>query len=75
MVQLGGAAAIAVLGTIFFTALSNPADARSALHTYSDAFAAVLPVEMGLYLVAAVLMLALPRAAARTAPDAIHHAA
>lgn len=65
VIQLGGAAGIAVLGTVFFTALSNPADNGSALHTYGAAFAAVLPLEMGLYLVAAVLMLALPRTTAQ----------
>lgn len=62
--QIGGAAGVAVLGTIFFTALDHPDAGGSQLHVFGNAFAVVLPVEIALYLVAAALMLLLPRAAA-----------
>lgn len=79
--QLGGAAGIAVLGTIFFAALDTDPGTVSSLQAYSDAFARVLPLEMVLYLVAAAVMLALPRTAAAhpgtqtpTGPGAGHQA-
>lgn len=62
--QLGGAAGIAVLGTVFFAAVDRNLGASSPLRAYSDAFALVLPLEMAMYLLAAVAMLALPRTAA-----------
>lgn len=55
--QIGGATGVAVLGTVFFAAL---APARSAAETFGDALATVLPIQMAVYLVAALLMLALP---------------
>jgi EmrB/QacA subfamily drug resistance transporter len=61
--QVGGAAGIAALGAIFFTALDSPADGASRLDVFGAAFAAVLPFEVALYLLAAVLMLLLPRTA------------
>lgn len=62
--QLGGAAGIAVLGTVFFTFLDHSVGAAAPLQAYSDAFARVLPLEMVMYLLAAAGMLALPRTAA-----------
>lgn len=62
--QLGGAAGIAVLGTLFFAVLERRTGAASPLQAYSDAFAAVLPLEVVMYLVAALAMLALPRTTA-----------
>jgi len=61
--QIGAAAGVAVLGTVFFTALDSPPAGTSPLHVFGSAFAAVLPVEIALYLLAAALMLLLPRAA------------
>jgi hypothetical protein len=62
--QIGGAAGIAVLGTIFLAVLDSPADGNSRLSVFGNAFAAVIPVEITLYLLAAALMLLLPKAAA-----------
>lgn len=61
--QLGGAAGIAVIATVFFAAVDG-ASATTPLGVYGDAFAAILPIEAALYVVAAALMLALPRTAA-----------
>lgn len=69
VIQLGGAAGIAVLGTVFFAALDRNLGATPPLQAYSDAFALVLPLEMALYLLAAAAMLALPRTSA-THPEA-----
>ncbi len=67
--QIGGAAGIAALGTVFFSALDVPVAGASQLEVLSSAFAAVIPVEIALYVVAAVLMLLLPRTtAAPTTP-------
>lgn len=60
VIQLGGAVGVAVLGTVFFNALA--AGGR-----HEQALAQVLPWQAGAYLLAAVAMLALPRAA--TAQD------
>lgn len=60
--QIGGAAGVAVLGTVFFSGLAAGGGPR--LQTYGAAFSAVLVAEIVLYLVAAGLMLLLPRAAA-----------
>ncbi|MEV4569955.1 MFS transporter [Nonomuraea sp. NPDC049419] len=54
--QLGGAAGIAVLGTVFFTAAAGPAG-------FSHALAVVLLASAALYLITAVVMLALPKTA------------
>ncbi|MFB9477451.1 MFS transporter [Nonomuraea salmonea] len=54
--QLGGAAGIAVLGTVFFTAAAGPAG-------FSHALAVVLLASAALYLLTAVVMLALPKTA------------
>lgn len=67
--QLGGAAGIAVLGTVFFAALAQPGSPSAAgLPAYGQALATVMPWQVGAYVVAAALMLLLPRAAAA------HHA-
>ena len=62
--QVGGAAGIAILGTVFFSTLDTPTADSGKLEVFSDAFAAVLPIEIALYLLAAALMLRLPRTAA-----------
>ncbi|MEV4472148.1 MFS transporter [Nonomuraea sp. NPDC049504] len=54
--QLGGAAGIAVLGTVFFTAAAGP-------DGFSHALAVVLLASAALYLITAVVMLALPKTA------------
>jgi hypothetical protein len=53
--QLGGALGVAVVGTVFFSDL----DGRS----FTDSFTDALPIVVGLFLLAAVLALALPRTA------------
>ncbi|MFB7917910.1 MFS transporter [Streptomyces sp. NPDC056061] len=58
--QIGGAVGVAVLGTVFFTAL---APAPSPAVAFGSALAAVMPWQVVAYLAAALLMLALPRAA------------
>ncbi|MCW2914037.1 MAG: putative transporter [Actinomycetia bacterium] len=62
--QIGGAAGIAALGSIFFAAVDSPVAGASQLDVFGNAFAAVIPVEIAFYLLAAVLMLPLPRTAA-----------
>ncbi|WP_211332497.1 MFS transporter [Nocardioides aurantiacus] len=62
--QIGAAVGIAALGTIFFTSLDDPAPDADRLQAFSDALARVMPWEIGLYLLAAALMLLLPRTAA-----------
>lgn len=62
--QIGGAIGIAVLGTLFFTAVDNPSDPGSALRTLAHAFGIVPPIEAALYVLAAALILLLPRTAA-----------
>ncbi len=66
--QIGAAAGIAVLGTVFFSSLGRSSGDADQLQAFGSAFAAVLPFEIAFYLVAAALMLLLPRAAA--APEA-----
>lgn len=66
--QLGGAAGIAVLGTVFFGKVDAAAGDRTGA-VFSDAFATVLPIGVVLYVLAAALMLRLPRTAA-AGPDA-----
>lgn len=61
--QIGGAAGIAVLGTVFFAA-ADRGDSPDRIQVFSDALGAVLPWQVLLYLAAAALMLLLPRVAA-----------
>ncbi|GLW97531.1 MFS transporter [Microtetraspora sp. NBRC 16547] len=58
--QIGGAVGVAVLGTVFFTAL---APAPSAVDVFGSALATVMPWQVVAYLAAALLMLALPKTA------------
>jgi EmrB/QacA subfamily drug resistance transporter len=53
--QLGGALGIAVVGTVFFSALES--------HGFTDAFRAIVPVVAGLFVLAAALTFLLPRTA------------
>lgn len=64
--QLGGAAGVAVLGSVFFTALESGHGGEPAV-AYAQALAAVMPWQAGVYVLAALVMLALPRAAAAVA--------
>ncbi|MFG1682417.1 MFS transporter [Nonomuraea sp. NPDC049269] len=61
--QIGGAVGIAVLGTIFFTAVTGSATGAPVLPDYSHALSIVLIVSAALYLITALVMLALPKAA------------
>ncbi|MFI6180253.1 MFS transporter [Nonomuraea sp. NPDC051191] len=61
--QVGGAVGIAVLGTIFFASVTGSATGAPALPDYSHAFGIVLVVSAALYLITALVMLALPKAA------------
>lgn len=66
--QIGGAAGVAVLGTVFFNALTPSHAATTGAATpgevFGHALAQVMPWQCVAYLLAAVAMLALPRAAA-----------
>ncbi|MDO3701521.1 MFS transporter [Micromonospora sp. C28SCA-DRY-2] len=62
--QIGAAVGIAVLGTIFFTAVTESATGAPVLPDYSHALSIVLVVSAALYVITALVMLALPRAAA-----------
>ena len=65
--QVGGSIGVAALGTLFFAHVADalgPAGAGPR-GGFTDAFAAVLPWQVGLYVVAAALMTLLP---AGTAP-------
>lgn len=61
--QIGGAVGIAVLGTIFFTTVTGSATGAPVLPDYSHALSIVLIVSSALYLITALVMLALPKAA------------
>jgi Na+/melibiose symporter-like transporter len=62
--QIGGAAGVAILGTLFFSRVAAaPADGPALLR-YGDAFSAVLAGQVGCYVVAAALMLLLPQTTA-----------
>lgn len=65
--QIGGSVGVAALGTLFFTQVGGAAGSGS---VFRDAFAAVLPCQVGLYLIAAALMTLLPSGAhtSETAP-------
>ncbi|MEU6729837.1 MFS transporter [Nonomuraea wenchangensis] len=59
--QIGGAAGVAVLGTIFFTTVADAG--APALPGHGHALGVVLLISAALYLVTALVMLALPKAA------------
>ncbi|WP_090947042.1 MFS transporter [Nonomuraea jiangxiensis] len=65
--QIGGAAGIAVLGTVFFTSVIGSAAGAPTLPSYSHALSIVLIASAALYLLTALVMLALPKAAAEHA--------
>ena len=60
--QLGGALGVAVVGSVFFSELEG--------QSFTDSFTDALPIVAGLFLVAAVLALALPRTAVAEAEAA-----
>ena len=65
--QIGGAIGIAILATVFFSALPATASAGAPgtqAHVFGQALAHVMPWQVATYLVAAFAMLALPKAAA-----------
>ncbi|MET9423379.1 MFS transporter [Streptomyces sp. NPDC006540] len=62
--QIGGSIGIAVLGTIFFTAVTGSTTDAPGPADYGHALSIVLAVTAVLYLVAGLVMLALPKAAA-----------
>ncbi|MFJ8592337.1 MFS transporter [Streptomyces sp. NPDC093598] len=62
--QIGGAIGIAVLGTVFFTTATGTTNGTPGRADYSHALGIVLVASTVLYVVAALMMLALPRAAA-----------
>ena len=63
--QVGGAAGIAVLGVVFFGVLeASVTDGATPLIAYGDAFTSILPWQIACYVVAAALMLLLPKRAA-----------
>ncbi|WP_227997082.1 MFS transporter [Nocardia australiensis] len=67
--QIGGSISVAALGTLFFTHLTDAAPTGSGSASgFSDAFAAILPWQIGLYLVAAALMTLLPATSQSTEP-------
>jgi EmrB/QacA subfamily drug resistance transporter len=62
--QIGGSIGIAVLGTIFFAAVTGSTTDAPGLADYGHALSIVLVVTAVLYLVAGLVMLALPKTAA-----------
>nr|CAJ89486.1 putative transmembrane efflux protein [Streptomyces ambofaciens ATCC 23877] len=62
--QIGGSIGIAVLGTIFFAAVTGSTTGAPGLADYGHALTIVLVVTAVLYLVAGLVMLALPKNAA-----------
>lgn len=58
--QIGGAIGIAVLGTIFFTAVTESSNGAPALADYSHALSIVLVISAAIYIVTALVMFALP---------------
>ncbi|UNT00753.1 MFS transporter [Streptomyces tubbatahanensis] len=63
--QIGGAVGVASLGTVFFNALpSSPTSSENPHTVFGHALAEVMPWQIGASLLAAALMLALPKAAA-----------
>ncbi|MGA5170763.1 MULTISPECIES: MFS transporter [Streptomyces] len=65
--QIGGSIGIAVLGTIFFAAVTGPTTDAPGPADYGHAFSIVLVATAVLYLVTGLVMLALPKAAAQHA--------
>jgi EmrB/QacA subfamily drug resistance transporter len=63
--QIGGAIGIAVIGTVFFTAVTRSTTGTPGPADYGHALGIVLVVSAVLYVVAALVMLALPNAAAQ----------
>jgi len=60
--QIGNPTGVALLGTLFFTTLAGSfTHGHASLNSYSAAFGSLLPWQGGLYLLAALLMLALPK--------------
>ncbi|MEU4557144.1 MFS transporter [Actinoplanes sp. NPDC023936] len=66
--QIGGAAGIAVLGTVFFNALGTPAATADAPALFGHGLAQVMPWQVAAYLLATLAMLALPRTSATQNP-------
>lgn len=63
--QVGGAAGVAVLGVVFFGALdASFTDGARPLIAYGEAFTSILPWQVACYVVAAALMMLLPKRAA-----------
>jgi hypothetical protein len=65
--QIGGAVGVAVLGTVFFDALTTGATSTGsadAAELFGHALAQVMPWQVATYLLAAAVMLALPETAA-----------
>ncbi|MEC7055394.1 MFS transporter [Streptomyces violaceochromogenes] len=62
--QIGGAIGIAVLGTAFFTTVTGTTTGTPGPADYSHALGIVLVASTALYVVAALVMLALPKTAA-----------
>lgn len=60
--QIGNALGVAVLGTVFFATLDDAAGA-DVVTAHADALSAALPWQIGAYVLAALLMFALPRRA------------
>ncbi len=60
--EIGGAAGIAVLGTVFFSTLDRAQNAATT-RPFGEALASVMVWQVALYVLAAALMLVLPRAA------------
>ncbi|XVV16319.1 MFS transporter [Actinoplanes sp. CA-131856] len=67
--QIGGAAGVAVLGTLFFSALGTGSTDGGAPAVFGNGLAQVMPWQVAAYLLAAVVMLALPRTAAAPGPE------
>jgi EmrB/QacA subfamily drug resistance transporter len=62
--QIGTSIGVAVLGGIFFLSLNNSFSAGAVpLDGYSDAFLAIMPWQIGFYVLAATLMFLLPKRA------------
>ena len=57
--QIGGSIGVAALGTVYFNHTAHAGAGRQTT-AFADAFAAVLPWQIGLYLLAAALMTLLP---------------
>ncbi|MFC8984167.1 hypothetical protein [Streptomyces sp. NPDC057115] len=67
--QIGSAVGIAVLGTFFFRSVAGPAADAAGPAGHAHAFGIVLVASAVLYVVAALVMLGLPRTAAAADDD------